>query len=565
MAWSSGDSLSPTNLNSKFGPMFNVKDLAYGALGSGTTNDGPAINVALSAASANGGVVYVPSGNYSLETSLLIPSGVALMMESNATMIRAFAGGASINATIRNMDQTNGNTNIAITGGTLAIASDSYSGKHLGLLRCDNTVLRDIKFSGVSKDWNTAIWGNDIVIDGLIMDSGDEVGEDGIHITGGERIAVSNCVIRSGDDALAINNDAGGSNISHVVVSNCYLESRAANPIRVTTTSSNSQIRYISIDNITGVVGGGQGIVLWGAPDNPLRDVTLSNVVMNAEANSGSAISIANAKRLDLNNVKIIGSNGRGFDISGSSQVGLRDCSSISLRGAGVQNFLIQNCSDILMEGCSAESATQAGIAVGGATSTVTNLTVRDCLVKNGASGQNAIHFTDAKQSLIEGCTVSRCTNGIVLGSSCQSNTVAFNDCFGVSGTPYTFPTDTATQAYGNRNHMAGTGLVQYHFDGVRVLAGAGTPESNSASSAGGLYLRTDGGPGTALYVKESGVGTTGWVAPLLSSVTQANFNDMSVSQLRVVLTASGMSLAISSGDSLYDLGSATSAVQPTS
>lgn len=46
-----------------------------------------------------------------------------------------------------------------------------------------------------------------------------------------------------------------------------------------------------------------------------------------------------------------------------------------------------------------------------------------------------------------------------------------------------------------------------------RVIVGAGTPESNVTAPIGTLYLRTDGGASTTLYVKESGTGNTGWIA----------------------------------------------------
>lgn len=42
---------------------------------------------------------------------------------------------------------------------------------------------------------------------------------------------------------------------------------------------------------------------------------------------------------------------------------------------------------------------------------------------------------------------------------------------------------------------------------------GLGSPEGVVTASVGSLYSRTDGGAGTTLYVKESGVGNTGWVA----------------------------------------------------
>lgn len=46
-----------------------------------------------------------------------------------------------------------------------------------------------------------------------------------------------------------------------------------------------------------------------------------------------------------------------------------------------------------------------------------------------------------------------------------------------------------------------------------RVLYGSGTPEAAVAAPVGVIYLRSDGGASTTLYVKESGTGNTGWVA----------------------------------------------------
>lgn len=45
------------------------------------------------------------------------------------------------------------------------------------------------------------------------------------------------------------------------------------------------------------------------------------------------------------------------------------------------------------------------------------------------------------------------------------------------------------------------------------VMGGSGSPEGVITGSPGYIYLRTDGGAGTSLYVKESGTGNTGWVA----------------------------------------------------
>lgn len=47
---------------------------------------------------------------------------------------------------------------------------------------------------------------------------------------------------------------------------------------------------------------------------------------------------------------------------------------------------------------------------------------------------------------------------------------------------------------------------------GPLLRTGTGTPEGAITAPVGSLFLRTDGGAGTTLYVKESGAGNTGWV-----------------------------------------------------
>lgn len=51
------------------------------------------------------------------------------------------------------------------------------------------------------------------------------------------------------------------------------------------------------------------------------------------------------------------------------------------------------------------------------------------------------------------------------------------------------------------------------YLNGSDVRAGTGSPEGVVTAPVGSLFLRSDGGSGTALYRKESGTGNTGWVA----------------------------------------------------
>lgn len=58
-----------------------------------------------------------------------------------------------------------------------------------------------------------------------------------------------------------------------------------------------------------------------------------------------------------------------------------------------------------------------------------------------------------------------------------------------------------------------GDGLYQPLATVLSMLhTGTGSPETVLTAPVGHFYLRTDGGAGTTLYVKESGSGNTGWV-----------------------------------------------------
>lgn len=74
------------------------------------------------------------------------------------------------------------------------------------------------------------------------------------------------------------------------------------------------------------------------------------------------------------------------------------------------------------------------------------------------------------------------------------------------------------TQAEGDARYRELTDAVTYaEITGkpaalALLFSGTGSPESVVTAGVGSLYLRTDGGASTTLYVKESGAGNTGWV-----------------------------------------------------
>ena len=139
----------------------------------------------------------------------------------------------------------------------------------------------------------------------------------------------------------------------------------------------------------------------------------------------------------------------------------------------------------------------------------------------------------------------SCCENGVIGGFVNSSSDVTlikmenalYNQVYGFRGEPggasavgYDLDADTEqNQLFITANTAAanidlGTGNTVMNADRLDVprlrigggpleLSGAGSPNLVVTAPPGSTYRRTDGGVGTALYVKETGTGNTGWVA----------------------------------------------------
>lgn len=56
-------------------------------------------------------------------------------------------------------------------------------------------------------------------------------------------------------------------------------------------------------------------------------------------------------------------------------------------------------------------------------------------------------------------------------------------------------------------------GQVQIGTNGQQILQGSGSPQGSITAPVGSMYLRSDGGANSSVYIKESGSGNTGWSA----------------------------------------------------
>jgi hypothetical protein len=97
------------------------------------------------------------------------------------------------------------------------------------------------------------------------------------------------------------------------------------------------------------------------------------------------------------------------------------------------------------------------------------------------------------------------------------------------------------------------TGVWQVNGGLVPLWAGYGTPEGVVTAPVGAMYQRVDGGASAVLYMKESGTGTTGWVA-YASPFSGAITNDAQVSP-----TGAGATTLASFGAPLTVVANSTS------
>lgn len=125
---------------------FNVLD--YGALGNNTTNDAPAIQATIDAASAaGGGIVFLPVGTYLLQSSINIPSKVSL------------CGADAINTQLRFALSNSGSNCINVIGtvaGPYRTVISGYTKDATILTVADTSGLRPGNFAELVQDNNTS-------------------------------------------------------------------------------------------------------------------------------------------------------------------------------------------------------------------------------------------------------------------------------------------------------------------------------------------------------------------------------------------------------------------------
>lgn len=109
-------------------------------------------------------------------------------------------------------------------------------------------------------------------------------------------------------------------------------------------------------------------------------------------------------------------------------------------------------------------------------------------------------------------------------------------------GADNTYPIGAVSSGRPSTLDVFGRGTFGGILTGSNLKQGSGSPEGVVSGVVGDIYQNTTGGAGTSAYIKESGVGTTGWVAIAPGSGGSGLFQTL-INDLRPTITTTTLTL----------------------
>ena len=251
-------------------PLFDYDARDFGARGDGITLDTKALQAAIDSCSHAGGGTVILAGGTFLSGTIYLQNYVTLQIENGATLLASTnladyplnvpeRRSYTDNYTDKSLIYAEKVNHIALQGlGVIDGQGGSFELKRpaaehyrerpylIRMIDCDHIHVRDVTLR------NSAMWVQhylnceDLLIDGITVQSRVNANNDGIDIDGCRRVRIANCNVSSGDDALVFKSTFE-SPCENVVVTNCILSSDC-NAIKMGT-ESNGGFRNITISN----------------------------------------------------------------------------------------------------------------------------------------------------------------------------------------------------------------------------------------------------------------------------------------------------------------------------
>lgn len=493
-------------------------DYAYAVKGDGASDDTVLLQAALTDTGLRGGgVVVLPIGTI-VVTGITVPANVWLRGSGTSSVLKLKAGS---------------NTDTVTLSGSAAKVSDL---KILGNSSSQSGGLGAGVFFAA----------DDCIADRVLVS---DTFKFGIYAADVQRPAITNCtVLNSLYIGIYVEAKLGTVDVEGPVISDCRVDRSAL----VAATISEGGLK----------IHGGAGKVV-------LRPrISNCHVEMPASPASATAICIetfGGVQRADITGCTT-GGGSIGISCDTSPSVSVTGCTLIGAKLYGIE-VVASNNAAVVGNTVDGSSLTQRGIAVNGTALSskavvVTGNTVTGCTTY-GVRSQGAAQITisgntfqltgsagiyvaaatyvtvagnvvdDQAQTMNDGiffdnCVYLTCTGNMVSGVDNNGVLVFATSAISIRAFVFANAIDIFAGTAVSTNLSGGATLSTQsqmfgNSDGavnrldwassVLLYSSTGSPEGVVGGGVGSLYLRRDGGANTTLYIKESGAGTTGWIA----------------------------------------------------
>ena len=351
-----------TIVGSVFGAetVYDVRD--YGAKADGKTLCTKSIQRAIDqCAKDGGGTVYLAKGTF-LSGTIYMKSGVTLKLDSACTLlgsknlkdypetVPAFRSYTD-NYTDKSLIYGENLERIAITGsGIIDGQGSSFKGPYkvrpymIRFIQCRNVTVKDVTIR------NSPMWVqhylacDDVHISGITVRSVVNANNDGINIDSCHRVIISDCNIRSGDDAIVLKSTSARL-CRNVTVSNCVLSTRC-NALKMGT-ESNGGFENIVITGCSIYDTRLAGIALEIVDGGTMDGIVVSNITMN-KIGAPIFLRLGNRARpfkkdmakpgigimrnITISNIEATGANATGCAISGLPEAKIENVTLSNIR-----------------------------------------------------------------------------------------------------------------------------------------------------------------------------------------------------------------------------------------
>jgi Right handed beta helix region len=504
------------------GQVFNVQNPAYGAAGDGVTDDRPAIQKALdAAAAAGGGTVYFPPTLFGYrvtrraanqEYALLVPSNVRLTGHRWASRIVLAAGQPENTFVIVLSDAQNVEIDHLTVDGNGTAQTDGFVGQH-GIVVNQSTL--DVSRHVVIHDCDVVNCAGSLIY----AVRAEDVRVERCRLQGARGYGI---VVRMVTDMTVLDNDIADCTGAGVQwLSSSGVDVTGARVAHNRVHGCGSAGIYVLAEDGSHVIGArlvhnwvtsceGTGVRLTHGVDcdishNYVQNVRNGGIFIRGDS---TGVSIAHNQVDTVNGDGIYVVTIDGYASTPVGRVSLAHNHVRNASGYGIYANYVRN---VEIDGGSVEGTAGTGIYVRmGDVSE--GCTVRGVTLKNNAS--IGVYLLDADNDRTRDCLVSHCTFIDDQGVPTQTEGVRLANSHGRVQVVANQFAGTATPI--NLVGFSAAALVRHSNTGAGLplwTTGTGTPQGVVTAPVGSLFLRTDGGAGSVMYVKESGTGNTGWVA----------------------------------------------------